>query len=69
MISAIVSESGQFFTEGSPKEVKRRIDLGEEITCWWYESHGQRNQEVFLFDPEGIKIVRTESEASPIEEM
>lgn len=60
---AVMTSAYTYFTTGeSPITVRGQIDRGEMLRCFWYLSHGQRCTEDFLFTPEDVKIVRTESD-------
>ena len=40
------------------------------IDCWWYSTYGKRfEEEIVFYDEEQIVMVRSESDASPLEEM
>lgn len=70
MICAIcLSGGGQYYAEGNPTELRLKIEQNTEIECWWYESHGARQKETFLFLSDSISVIRTECETSIIEEL
>ena len=72
MIICIVTKSlTNFFTQSESLEsVNLCINSCLPLDCWWYSNYGKRYQErIIFFDEEDIIQIRTESDASPIEEM
>ena len=40
------------------------------IQCWWYTTYGKRyEEEIVFYDEDQVVMVRSESDASPLEEM
>ena len=52
-------------------ELRKIVELGEPVDCWWYSYEGKKFTETFLFPDGGdaVSHYRTESDASPLEEM
>ena len=73
MIVAIIMKSGNRYhvSADTLEEVKRRVESGEEMRCWWFSSEGRKNIETFLFPDDGDAVSHyiSESDASPLEEM
>ncbi len=73
MIVAIIMKSGNRYhvSADTLEEVKRRVETGEEMKCWWFSSEGRKNIETFLFPDDGDAVSHyiSESDASPLEEM
>ncbi len=69
MICAVHNDIGVYYTASSPTETWAAIDRGEVIRCWWYSDYGKKFEEEFRFNAESVKMIRTESDASPLEEM
>ena len=73
MIIALILKSGNrcHASADSLEELRRRVESGEEIKCWWFSSEGRKNVETFLFPDDGDAVSHyiTEHDASPLEEM
>lgn len=72
MIICIVTKNlTNFFTQSDSLDVVNiSIKSGIPVDCWWYTGYGKRYQEsVIFFDEDDIIQIRTESDASPLEEM
>ena len=73
MIVAICLKNGnRFYTSGdSLSEVRKRVEIGEEIELWWYVVEGRKSKETFLFPDDGdaVSYYVTDIDVSPLEEM
>jgi len=73
MIICLALKNGNSYLTNaeSIEDAKKRVNLGEPIDCWWYSYEGKKFKETFLFPDDGdaVSYYRTESDASPLEEM
>ena len=72
MIICIVTKNmTNFYTQSdSIDAVNSSIKSCLPIDCWWYMEYGKRFEEkMIFFDEEQVLLIRTESDASPLEEM
>ncbi len=73
MIICIICKSvGNYYTNSdSIGTVATSITNQIPLTCWWYGDFGKKMAEEIIFPnpEEQIIMIRTESDASPLEEM
>ncbi|KKK85622.1 hypothetical protein LCGC14_2771440 [marine sediment metagenome] len=72
MIICIVTKNvGPFYTQGASLDaVETAIKNNFALNCWWYNDYGKRFSESVVFmDDEQVLMIRSESDASPLEEM
>ena len=73
MIICIISKNiGNYYTNSdSLNTVITSVKNQLPLNCWWYNDFGKKMEEEIVFpnDEEQILMIRTESDASPLEEM
>ena len=65
MAVGIITRSATYYTSefgSSCTDCLDAIKRGQEIKCWWFQSHGQRITETFLFVEDCVEYLRTESD-------
>ena len=72
MIVCIICKNiGTYYTiSNSIDSVMTSIKNQLPLDCWWYNDFGKKLAETIVFyDEEQVLLVRSESDASPLEEM
>ncbi len=71
IIALVLKNSNTIHTIGdSIAEIRKAVELGEPIECWWYMSSGKKYKETFVFPDDGDAVSHYVSESDvPFEEM
>ena len=72
MIVCIISRNiGNYYTNSDGlNTVITSIKNQLPLDCWWYNDFGKKLSEtIIFFEEDQILLIRTESDASPLEEM
>lgn len=71
IVCITLKSSDQYYTQSdSIDSTITALKSQLPIECWWYTAYGKKYTErIIFYDEELIVMVRSESDASPIEEL
>lgn len=63
MATAIFATGNVYYTNDTIEEVKTSIELGSEISIWWFTAYGQRySEKLWIPCIDKVDLIRTESD-------